>query len=432
VKVWYAGGETDQKGVAVMAGEKMLMGLDIGSSRTRCVIGSVSRDGQLMVDSICEHPSEGVRAGSIVNIEQTLKTIQTVINEAELQAGAEMNEVIIGIGGENVVGIPSTGVVGINSKDQEIKREDIFRSLEVARAFELPQDREILHTLVQDFQIDGQMGIKDPIDMLGHRLESRVLIVTAASSICQNERKCIQRSGLSVQRLVLQSLADSEVVLSSEEKEMGTILINIGSGITNMIAYTNGAPVYTGGVNLGGEAVTNDIAYILNKTRAAAEQIKCESGHSYVPSVSSDEMILIPQVGGLPAIKMPKKELSKVIEPRMAEIFSRLQSDLEKAQIQGSFGGGVVLVGGGSLLSGVTELASEIFRLPARLGFPEAIGGLDRSYISPQYTTVLGLLKSEARKVRETGTSTRSRKERVHRKEGGAASKLRGFFRTLF
>jgi cell division protein FtsA len=223
----------------------MLMGLDIGSSRTRCVIGSVSRDRQLMVDSICEHPSEGVRAGSIVNIEQTLKTIQTVINEAELQAGAEMNEVIIGIGGENIVGIASTGVVGINSKDQEIKREDIFRSLEVARAFELPRSRDSSY-LGPGFQIDGQMGIKDPIDMLGHRLESRVLIVTAASSMCQNERKCIQRSGLTVQRLVLQSLADSEVVLSSEEKEMGTILINIGSGITNMIAYSNGAPVYPG------------------------------------------------------------------------------------------------------------------------------------------------------------------------------------------
>ncbi len=415
-----------------MAGDKMLMGLDIGSSRTRCVIGSVSRDGQLMVDSICEHFSEGVRAGSIVNIEQTLKTIQTVINEAELQAGAEMSEVIIGIGGENIVGIPSTGVVGINSKDQEIKREDIFRSLEVARAFELPQDREILHTLVQDFQIDGQMGIKDPIDMLGHRLESRVLIVTASSAICQNERKCIQRSGLVVQRMVLQSLADAEVVLSSEEKEMGTILINIGSGITNMIAYTNGAPVYTGGVNLGGDAVTNDIAYILNKTRGTAEQIKCESGHSYVPSVSSEDMVLIPQVGGLPPIKMPKKELSKVIEPRMAEIFSRLQSELEKSQVQGSFGGGVVLVGGGALLSGVTELASEIFQLPARLGFPEAIGGLDRSYISPQYTTVLGLMKSEARKVRDTATGTHSRKERTRRKEGGAVSKLRDFFRTLF
>jgi cell division protein FtsA len=415
-----------------MAGDKMLMGLDIGTSRTRCVIGSVSRDGLLMVDSICERPSEGVRSGSIVNIEQTLKTIQSVINEAELQAGAEIAEVIIGIGGENIIGIPSTGVVGINSKDQEIKREDIYRSLEVARAFELPQDREILHTLVQDFQIDGQVGIKDPIDMLGHRLESRVLIVTASSSICQNERKCIQRSGLSVQRMVLQSLADSEVVLSSEEKEMGTILINIGSGVSNMIVYSHGAPVYTGGVNFGGEAVTADIAYILNKTRAVAEQIKCESGHSYVPSVSSDDMVIIPQVGGLPSIRMPKKELSKVIEPRMAEIFSRLQNDLEKANVQGSFGGGVVLVGGGALLSGVTELASEIFRLPARMGFPEAIGGLDRNYISPCYTTVLGLLKSEARKVKEVGTSSKAHRDSPRRQENGPVSKVRRFFRTLF
>ncbi|HPZ16736.1 MAG TPA: cell division protein FtsA [Sphaerochaeta sp.] len=415
-----------------MAGEKMLMALDIGSSKTRAVVGSVSRDGNLMVEGVCEHPSEGVRQGAIINIEQTLKTIKTVINEAELQAGAEVNEVIIGIGGENIIGFPSTGVVGINSKDQEIKREDIFRSLEVARAFELPQDREILHTLVQEFQIDGQSGVKDPIDMLAHRLESKVLIVTASTQVAQLQRKCIQRAGLGVQRLVLQSLADSEVVLSAEEREMGTILINIGSGVTDLIAYGRGAPIYTGGVNLGGEAVTADIAYILNKTRTTAEQIKVESGHSYVPSVGSDEMVLIPQVGGLPPIKMPKRELSKVIEPRMAEIFSKLKSDLEKARVGSSYGGGVVLVGGGALLSGVTELASEIFQLPARMGFPEAIGGLDRSYISPDYTTALGLLKSEARKVRESTPTKGAHTKRRSRKEGRLGPLFRGFFRTLF
>ncbi|MFA5698263.1 MAG: cell division protein FtsA [Sphaerochaeta sp.] len=412
-----------------MAGEKMLMGLDIGSSRTRAVIGSVNRDGQLMVDSICEHPSEGVRSGSIVNIEQTLKTIQTVINEAELQAGAEISEVIVGLGGGHIIGIPSTGVVGISSPDQEIKRGDIFRSLEVARAFELPQDREILHTLVQDFQIDGQSGIKDPIDMLGHRLESRVLIVTASSAISQNQRKCIQRSGLNVARVVLQSLADAEVVLSTEEKEMGTILINIGSGTTDLIAYRNGSPIYTGGVNLGGDDVTNDIAYILNKTRATAEQIKRESGHSYVPSVTNEEMIVIPQVGGMPAIKMPKRELSRIIEPRMAEIFSLLLDSFNKEHEGAGFGGGIVLVGGGALLSGVTELASEMFRMPARLGFPEAIGGLDRSYINPHYTTVLGLLKSEARRLRESQSTG---KVRTKSRSQGGFTKLAGFFRTLF
>lgn len=415
-----------------MAGDKMLMGLDIGSSKTRCVIGSVDHDGQLMVDSLCERPSEGVRSGTIVNIEQTLKSISSVINEAELQAGAELDDVIIGIGGENIIGVPSNGVVGINSKDQEIKREDIFRSLEVARAFELPQDREILHTLVQEFQIDGQSGIKDPVDMLGHRLETKVLIITASSSVCQNERKCIQRAGMNVRRMVLQSLADAEVVLSPEEKEMGVILINIGSGTSNMIAYSHGAPLYTGGVNLGGDSVTSDLSYILNKTKVVAEQIKCNSGYSYVPTVPSDQMVTIPQVQGLPSIVMPKRELARIIEPRMAEIFSRLQSGMLKAGTKGSYGGGVVLVGGGALLSGVTELASEIFGLPARLGFPEAIGGLDRNYINPCYTTVLGLLKSEARRVKDEGVQPKKRHEGVRGHESGPFSKVKRFFRTLW
>jgi len=407
------------------------MGLDIGSSWVRAVIGTVARDGTVMIDSICERPSEGVRSGAIVNIEQTLKTINSVITEAELQAGADVQQIIIGVGGNHIEGIPSQGVVGINAKDQEIKREDIFRSLEVARAFELPLDKEILHTLVQDFRVDGRDGIKDPIDMLGHRLESRVLIVTGSSSICQNERKCIQRAGFQVQRLVLQQLADAEAVLSFEEKEMGTVLINIGGGITNMIVFANGAPVYTGGVNLGGNHVTSDIAFILNKPKVIAEQVKTEFGNCHIPSVKEEEMILIPQIGGLPSIKMPKKELSKIIEPRMAEIFSLLQVELEKKQIRGSFGGGVVLVGGGALLSGATELASEIFRLPARIGFPEALHGLDRSYINPKYTTTLGLLMSEAKRIRDTTTGV-NQKQESNKPSGGFGKKLKSFFRTVF
>jgi len=414
-----------------VAGEKIMMGLDIGSSWVRAVIGTVARDGTVMIDSICERPSEGVRGGAIVNIEQTLKTITSVITEAELQAGSDVQQIIIGVGGSHIEGIPSQGVVGINAKDQEIKREDIYRSLEVARAFELPLEREILHTLVQDFRVDGRDGIKDPVDMLGHRLESRVLVVTASSSICQNERKCIQRAGFQVQRLVAQQLADAEAVLSVEEKEMGTVLINIGGGITNMIVYANGAPVYTGGVNMGGGHVTNDIAYILNKPKVIADQVKCEYGNCHIPSVPDEDMILIPQIGGLPSIKMPKKELSKIIEPRMAEIFSLLQVELEKKQIRGSFGGGIVLVGGGSLLSGATELASEIFRLPARIGFPEALHGLDRSYINPRYTTTLGLLMTEAKKLRDSSGTGNAKKESA-KGSGGMGKKLRGFFKNIF
>lgn len=414
-----------------MATDKIMMGLDIGSSWVRAVIGTVNKDGTVMVDSLCERPSEGVRFGAIVNIEQAIKSITSVISEAELQAGTDIQQIIIGIGGEHIEGIPSQGVVGINAKDQEIKREDIFRSLEVARAFELPLDREILHTLVQDFRVDGRDGIKDPIDMLGHRLESRVLVVTGSSSVCQNERKCIQRAGFQVQRLVAQQLADAEAVLSIEEKEMGTLLINIGGGTTNMIVYANGAPVFTGGVSMGGGHVTSDIAYILNKPKVLAEQVKCEFGNCHIPSVPPEEMILIPQIGGLPSIQMPKKELSKIIEPRMAEIFSLLQVALEKKQIRGSFGGGVVLVGGGALLSGATELASEIFRLPARIGFPEALHGLDRSYINPRYTTTLGLVMIEAKQVRDRHISGSMKTERG-KSSGSFAKKVRGFFRTIF
>ncbi|MBK5199942.1 MAG: cell division protein FtsA [Spirochaetaceae bacterium] len=409
-----------------MAGERMMMGLDIGSGTIRCVIGSIGRDDQFMVDSICERPSGGVLHGSIINIEQAVRSINSVINEAQLLAGTEIEDVVIGVGGESIQGTHSQGVVGISDPEQEIKKEDVIRSMEVAKAFELPPDREVIHLLVQDFKIDGRSGIKDPIDMIGRRLETKVLVVTASSILCQTHRKCVQRLGLNVFRTTLQCLADADVTLSAEEKEIGTILINIGAGTTDMICYSSGTPIYTGGVNLGGNSVTDDIAQILSKPRTIAEQLKIESGHSFVPSVSSEDIITIPSVGGLPAIQLPKKELAKIIEARMAEIFSRLQNELLKAPNLGNMGGGVVLVGGGALLSGVTDLASEIFRVPCRVGFPEALGGLDRNYINPQYTTVLGLLKSNAKKQVDSSSPQKKKKSS---KKGNVISK---FFKNLF
>ena len=410
-----------------MAQDKTLVGLDIGTSWTRCVIGSATRDGQLMIESISERPSEGVRSGSIVNIEQTLKVINSVVSDAELQAGTEVSSVILGVGGDHVRGIQSSGVVGIQSRDQEIKREDIRRSIDVARARDLPQDTEILHTLVQDFQVDSRSGIKDPIDMLGHRLDTRVLLVTGSSSICQNLRKCVQKAGLQVQRMVLQSLADSEVVLGTDEKEMGALVIDIGAGMTNAIAYLGGAPVYTGAISLGGDNVTGDIAYMLQLPRSAAESIKISDGCCHTPSVRSDEMIVTPAVGGKPSIRLPRRELAKLIEPRMAEIFSMLSAELERNEVSGSFGAGVVLVGGGALLSGATELAAEIFRMPARIGFPVAINGLDRLYIDPRYATLLGLLRIEAKKYREASSMPGSGKEK-----SGIGGKVKSLFGKLF
>ncbi len=410
-----------------MASDKTLLGLDVGTTSIRAVIGSLSREGELMIESVAERSSEGVKNGSIVNIEQTLKAINSVVSDAELQSGSEVTSVILGIGGDHIEGINSNGAVGITNRDQEIKNDDIRKSIEIARAHDIPQDKEIIHTLVQDFQVDSRSGIKDPIDMIGHRLDTRVLLVTASSSICQNQRKCVQKAGLQVQRLCLQSLADSEVVLTSEEKEMGAIVINIGSGTTNMICYSQGSPVYVGGIAMGGDIVTSDIAYMLQLPKVAAESIKIENGSCHTPSVPDDEMMITPAVGGKQSFRFPRKELAKVIEPRMAEIFSMLESELEKNEVSGPFGAGIVLVGGGSLLSGVTELANEIFRLPVRIGFPVAISGLDRQYINPKYSTVLGLVRLEAKRYREMNPTSIERKEKR-----GFGSKVKGFFGKLF
>ena len=384
-----------------MAADKTIVGLDIGTSSTRVAVGSVSRDGLLVIECVVERPSEGVKNGSIVNIEQTLKVIGSVIGEAEVQAGTEISSVIIGIGGDQIKGIKSNGVVGINSKDQEITKDDIRRSIDVARNIQLPQNTEILHSLVQDFYVDSRSGIKDPVDMLGHRLDTKILLVLGSSPIIQNQKKCVYKTGLQIQKVVFQTLADSEVVLSPEEKDMGVILIDIGSGSTNYIAYSSGAPVHVGGINRGSDLVTSDIAYLFQLPKAAAESLKLTDGSCFSPGIGEDEMIVTPSLGGKPAIRMPKKEFAKVIEARMAEILLMIQQDLQDNQIQGPFGAGIVLVGGGALMGGVTELAAEIFRLPARIGFPEAISGLDRTYIDPKYATVLGLFKSEAKKYRD-------------------------------
>ena len=384
-----------------MAADKTIVGLDIGTSSTRVAVGSVSRDGLLVIECVVERPSEGVKNGSIVNIEQTMKVIGSVIGEAEVQAGTEISSVIIGSGGDQIKGIKSNGVVGINSKDQEITKDDIRRSIDVARNIQLPQNTEILHSLVQDFYVDSRSGIKDPVDMLGHRLDTKILLVLGSSPIIQNQKKCVYKTGLQIQKVVFQTLADSEVVLSPEEKDMGVILIDIGSGSTNYIAYSSGAPVHVGGINRGSDLVTSDIAYLFQLPKAAAESLKLTDGSCFSPGIGEDEMIVTPSLGGKPAIRMPKKEFAKVIEARMAEILLMIQQDLQDNQIQGPFGAGIVLVGGGALMGGVTELAAEIFRLPARIGFPEAISGLDRTYIDPKYATVLGLFKSEAKKYRD-------------------------------
>ena len=413
-----------------MTAEKAIMGLDIGSLWVRAAVGTISADGSLTIESFCERESAGVQNGMIVNAEQTYKTIRSVIQEAQLQSGLEVSSCCVGIGGSTVKGLQSEGVTGISGKGQEITRADIYKSLEVARTLNLEPDTSIIHTLVQDFTVDGRKGIRDPEYMTGHRLESKALIVTASSTNMANIKKIVNKAGIENVHIVSSALADAESVLSLDDKELGTILVNIGSDCTNMIVYENGYPVYLCAVNMASGDVTNDLVMIMNKPKLIVEELKCKSGHCYTPSVNNTDMVLIPKVAGNAAIQMPKKELCKMIEPRMAEIFVNLASELDRNGINGPIGGGVVLTGGGALLSGVTSLAGEIFAAQGRIGFPEMITGLDRSYIGPAYTTILGLLKMEAK--RGTYQSARSSRSSSNVKnDNGFFHKIGNFFKTV-
>ena len=383
-----------------MAKNKVILGIDIGSNSVIGVVATYDSDKGLLIEAICEKESEGVSKGEILNQELATRVLSNLISELEIQTGLNLTEAIISIGGSHIKGINSLGVAGITNKDKEITRDDIVRSLSIAKSREMETDRAILQTLVKYFKVDSKTHIKDPLHMMGHRLESIVLLVTAAQSRCQAYIKFVEKSGIAPNRLFLSSLADSEVVLSNEDKEIGVIVINIGSSSTNMIAYSNGGdPIYVGGVDFGSDSVTSDISYILGKPKLLAEKIKCEYGSCYLPSVNPQETLIIPGIGSSQDIKMYKASLVEIIEARMSEIFNILRNDLLNVECDGNFAAGIVLVGGGALMPGITELASEIFfSLPTRVGFPEALAGLDREYITPKYTTCLGLIKTEAKK----------------------------------
>lgn len=408
----------------------MIVGLDIGTSKVCAVAGQVDTDGQVRIVAKSEHPSEGVRSGSVVNIETVLKTIGKVIEDVELTAGCEIKQVVTGLSGSHIEGLLSQGVVGIKSKDHEVHPEDIYRSMEVARAFELPLDREILHTLIQDFRIDGRSGIKDPLDMIGHRLEAQVMIVTGSVASSANIEKCITRSGYAVKRRVLQQLADSQALMSDEEKQMGTLLLDLGAGMSNMIGYVHGSPVCVGGIDLGGNQITNDLAYVLNQPFHLVEEVKKRYGSCYEPSVDASELITIPQAGGLPAIRMPRRELAKIIEPRAAETLAMLRSILEKKRLLHAFGGGILLTGGGAMMPGMTELSSEIFDIPTRRARYRHVAGFTATD-DLRFSTALGLVLYDAQRQNVTeAKSTAGKKSRENPK--GFGSRLKHVFDVLF
>jgi len=377
---------------------ELVVGLDIGTTKICCIVGEAKETG-LDVIGIGQHPSRGLRKGVVINIEATVASIKRAVEEAELMAGCEIGAVFAGIAGGHIRGFNSQGVVAV--KDKEVRPSDVARVIDAARAINIPQDREILHVLPQDFIIDEQDGIKEPLGMSGVRLEAKVHIVTAAVSSAQNIVKCCGRTGLTVAGIVLEPLASAEAVLAEEEKELGVALVDVGGGTTDLAIFVNGAIQHTSVIPLGGNHLTNDIAVGLRTPMQEAERIKIQYGCAQVQMLDRDETIEVPSVGGRAPRVLSRRILCEIIEPRVEELFQLVHREIQKAGQEDLLASGVVLTGGSTQLQGMPELAEEVLGLPVRRGVPRNVGGLTDVVKSPAHATAVGLLHYGLKQSRE-------------------------------
>ncbi len=370
--------------------EKLIVGLDIGTSKILAIVGEVSPTGEIEVIGVGHHPSRGLKKGVVVNIESTVQSIQRAVEEAELMAGCQIHSVYAGIAGSHINSFNSHGIVAI--KDKEVGANDVDRVIEAARALAIPADQKILHVIPQEFIIDKQEGIREPVGMSGVRLEAKVHIVTGAVSAAQNIIKCVRRCGLEVDDIILEQIASSLSVLTEDEKELGVSLVDIGGGTTDISVFTDGAIRHTAVIPIAGDQVTNDIAVALRTPTQYAEEIKTKYGCALTQLAASNESIEVPSVGDRPPRKLSRQTLTEVIEPRMEELFGLVQAELRRSGFEDVIGSGVVLTGGSSKLEGMIDLAEEVFHMPVRLGLPQFIGGLTSVVENPIYSTGVGLV----------------------------------------
>jgi cell division protein FtsA len=370
--------------------ENLIVGLDIGTTKICCIVGNMTEEG-LDVVGIGTSPSKGLRKGVVINIESTVSAIQKAIREAELMAGCEIKSVFAGIAGGHIKGLNSQGVIAI--KNREVTKEDLQRVIDAAKAIAIPMDREVLHILPQEFIIDDQDGIREPLGMSGVRLEAKVHIVTGAVASAQNIIKSCNRAGVDVADIVLEQLASSEAVLSSDEKELGVALVDIGGGTADIAIFSEGAIKHTSVLSIGGDHLTNDIAVGLRTPMGEAEKIKQAYGCCLTSMVGKDETIEVPSVGGREARILSRQLLAEILEPRVEEIFSLVNREITKSGYGDLIASGVVITGGSAILPGMPELAEQVFNLPVRRGNPLNIGGLTDVVNSPIYATGVGLVK---------------------------------------
>jgi cell division protein FtsA len=387
---------------------KLIVGLDIGTSKIVAVVGEVSPDGGVEVIGIGSHPSRGLKKGVVVNIESTVQSIQRAVEEAELMAGCEINTVYTGIAGDHVRSLNSHGIVAIKDK-QEISATDVDRVIDAARAVAIPADQRVLHVLPQEFLIDFQEGIREPIGMSGVRLEAKIHLVTGAVSAAQNIVKCVQRCGLTVDDIVLEQLASSYSVLTEDERELGVCLVDMGGGTTDIAVFCDGAIQHTAVIPIAGDQVSKDIAISLRTPIPYAEEIKIKYACALSQLANPDETIEVPSVGERPSRRLARQTLAEVVEPRYEELYELIADELRRSGYYEMCAAGIVLTGGSSKMEGAIELAEEVFHLPVRLGIPQHVEGLSDVVRNPIHATGVGLLLYGRDAVQSNGASRRAR-----------------------
>ncbi|HRD34218.1 MAG TPA: cell division protein FtsA [Rhodocyclaceae bacterium] len=368
----------------------LIVGLDIGTSKVTCMVAEAKPDGRLNVVGLASHPMSGLKRGVVVNIEATVDAISRVIQEVELMANCKVRDVYTGIAGSHIKSFNSNGMVAI--KDKEVTPLDVERVIEVARAMPIPAEQQILHILTQEFIIDGQGGVREPIGMSGVKLEVKVHIVTGAVSAAQNVIKCVRRCGLEVMDLILQPLASSYAVLTEDEKDLGVCLVDIGGGTADIAVFTQGAIRHTAVLPVAGDQITNDIAMALRTPTSEAEEIKIHRGVAMHPLADPEEMIEVPGVGDRPPRSLSRQRLADVIEPRVSELFELVQAELRRSGYEELLSSGIVLTGGSSVMRGMEELGEAVFHMPVRVASPQYDGSLADVVCQPYYAAVTGLV----------------------------------------
>ncbi|MFH1079260.1 MAG: cell division protein FtsA [Pseudomonadota bacterium] len=382
----------------------VIVGLDLGTTKTCVIVGEITPQG-IDVIGIGSHPSEGLRKGVVVNIDSTVEAIKNAVEEAEHMSGCQISSVYAGIAGGHIKGQNSLGIVAV--KGREVDEEDVQRAVEAAKAIAIPSDREILHTLPQNYIVDDQDGIRDPVGMSGVRLEAKVHVITGAAMSIQNIVKSVNRVGLEINEIVLEQIASSEAVLSNDEKDLGVALIDVGGGTTDIAVFTEGSIKHTAVLPVGGNYLTSDIATGLRTPLTEAEKIKIRYGCAFGALIPKDETIEVPSVGGREPREVSRQILGRIVEPRMEEILTMAYKEIVKSGYEDILAAGIVLTGGAALLEGITELAEQIFNMPVRRGRPIGFGGLTDVVNSPMYATGVGLIFYGSRRLSKDALTTK-------------------------